>query len=287
MADPSTSLGGGVGTGPGNGDETGTVGSSTASPTSSLPAMSTTRSTAPHAAGEPTPGSSIPAAAGGPTSSIMSIMPITIAPAPTAMNSTTIPAFPTVLPTNSPTDSTSNDPSVPTTVESRSKASAGGIVGGIVVAMLAIAAIFAVFFVRRNRRKKAAESLTFDRSYFTKSAVKLDDEAVDATRSRSLHTDIMSERRVDVVRSPSISRIDQGQPPCFGGDFGQYTSEEMYGHDMGSSGPWAADVFQEQPNPSYSFSLGEGAPPHYPMSHTLPGENPFAVPMEDALAARV
>jgi hypothetical protein len=168
-------------------------------------------------------------------------------------------------------------------VESRSKASAGGIIGGIVVALLVVAAIFAVFFVRRNRRKKAGEGLTFDRSYFIKSAVKLDDEAVVAVPSRSFHPAIMSEDRVDVVRSPSISRIDRGQAPCFGGNFGQYSSEEMYGHGMGSSGHPAADVLQEQQYPSYSYSPGEDTPSNHPMS-PLPGENPFIVPM---LASRV
>jgi len=284
MADPS-SFSDGVDTGLGNGETA--VGSSTPSSTSSLQAMSTTRSTAPHAAGEPTPGPPIPAAASPTTSSIMSIMPVTIASATAVTNplATSILASPTVLPTNSPTDSTSNEPSVPSTVDSHSKASAGRIIAGVVVALLVIAAIFAVFFVRRNRRKKSAEGLTFDRSYFIQSAVKLDDnEAMNATPRRSLHPAIMSERRSDVVRSPSFSRIDQGQAPWLG----QYAGgEEMYGHGMGSSGHPAEDVLQDPQYPSYPSSPGFGAPSDHLWPPTPPGENPFIVPMEDAVAARV
>jgi hypothetical protein len=160
-------------------------------------------------------------------------------------------------------------------VESRSKASAGSIVGGVVGALLAIAAILAVFFVRRNRRKKAGEGLKFYRSYFIKSAVKLDDEAVNeavnASPSLSHHPAFMSERHADVVRYPSISRIDHGQAP--------------YGMD--SSDHPAVGVLGDQANPSYSCSPGEDAPWHRSDSPTLPGENPFTVPMEDPLAARV
>jgi len=82
-------------------------------------------------------------------------------------------------------------------------------------------AIFAVFFLfRRNRRKKDLEADAFYRTHFAKSSVKLDYTGVNPTPSPYPHSlaAIMIERRVDVVRSPSISSnedldLEQGQSP--------------------------------------------------------------------------
>jgi hypothetical protein len=158
-----------------------------------------------------------------------------------------------VLITDSPTaESTSN---APITEASNSKASAGTIVA-IAAAMLALAAIFAIVLLfRRNRHKKDAEGGAFHRSFFGKSSVKLDYAGVNPTPSPYPHSlaAIMIERRVDIVRSPSISSYE---------DVEQGKGIPAYGQP-------ASDSLQEQRCPSYSSSPADDVtPPHHPRTLT-------------------
>jgi hypothetical protein len=157
-------------------------------------------------------------------------------------------------------------------VESRSKASAGSVAGGIVGALLAIAAIFAVFFIVRRNRKKSAEEGAFNQSYFRKRSEKLDDVTLDGPFPP--HPAVAIKRGGNVVRSPYTS-----------GDFGELFSVESYQRTLIACDQ--PEAGKEQQYSSYYSSSDDNHTSPHPSTPILPGENPFIVPREDALAAKV
>jgi hypothetical protein len=173
--------------------------------------------------------------------------------------------------------------------------STGSIIGGIGGALLALGALaFVVFFFVRKYRKKTNEEEAFDSADFRKSAVLLDDAAVNGASSYNPRPPTMIERHV--AHAPAMGGYqygDQGQGPYPGGNFGQYPSEQMYAGvgeygqpseygqpaqysqtgeygqpaEYGQYGGYAA---QDEHHP-YSLRPGEMIPPTSPSL-----ENPFS-----------
>jgi hypothetical protein len=167
--------------------------------------------------------------------------------------------------------------------------SAGSIIGGIGGALLALGALaFVVFFFVRRYRKKTNEEEAFDSADFRKSAVLLDDAAVNGASSYNPRPPTMIERHV--AHAPAMGGYqygDQGQAPYPGGNFGQYPSEQMYAgvgeygqpveygqpaeySQPAEYGQYAGYAAQDEQHP-YSLRPGEMIPPTSPSL-----ENPFS-----------